>query len=73
MDFGGLGLRNQAFFIAKTNAFGQRPYALPGAEAPSKICKKPRKNQGFRYNLLLLKFKISATLFHLLHDFVEKS
>ena len=72
MDFGGPGLGNRAFFVVKTNAFGQPPYALPGAEALSKICKKPRKNWGFRYNLLLLKFQISATLFHLLRNLVEK-
>ena len=44
MDFGGLGLGNRAFFVVKTNAFGQPPYALPGAETLSKICKKPGKN-----------------------------
>ena len=44
MDFGGPGLGNQGFFVVKTNTFGQPPFALPGAEALSKICKKPRKN-----------------------------
>ena len=34
---------------------------------------KPRKNYGFLHNLFLLKFEISATLFHLLHYFLEKS
>ena len=44
VNFGGPGLGNRAFFVVKTNAFGQPPYALPGAEALSKIYKKPRKN-----------------------------
>ena len=72
MDFGGPGLGNRAFFVVKTNAFGQPPYALPGAEALSKICQKPEENRSFHYDLLLLKFKINSTLCHLLHNFVEK-
>ena len=44
MDFAGPGLGNRGLSMVKSNAFGQPPYALPGAEAPSKICKKPRKN-----------------------------
>ena len=60
MDFGGLGLGNQAIFMVKTNAFGQPPYALPGAEALRKICKKPRKNCGFHYDLLYFALFLSA-------------
>jgi len=41
MDVGGLGLQNLTLFIEKHNAFGQPPYALPNAEAPGKIRKKP--------------------------------
>ena len=72
VDFGGPRLRNRAFLMIRTNAFGQPPYALPGAETPSKICKKLRKNWGFHYNPLLIKFNISSTLLHLWHNFVKK-
>ena len=43
MDFGSLGLGNLAVFVVKTNARGHAPYALQGAEALGKICKKPRE------------------------------
>ena len=47
MDFGGPGLGNQAFFMVKTNDFGQPPYALPGAEDLAKYAKNLGKTEVF--------------------------
>ena len=52
-------------FLEKITALGWPPYALPGAAALNKICKKHRKNCGFSHNPLLMKFKISSTFFAL--------